>query len=146
MYNLLSRGIEQELLPMCREFHLATVAYNPLAGGLLTGKHSADAPLPGTRFDGNAAYRNRYWHDANFAAVAALEQTAGELGTSLVALSLRWLLHHTSIDSVILGASSLDQLEQNLQAASQGPLPTSALETCDRVWRSLRGVTPQYNR
>jgi aryl-alcohol dehydrogenase-like predicted oxidoreductase len=146
MYNLLSRGIEQELLPMCREFQLTTVAYNPLAGGLLTGKHTAEAAIPGTRFDGNAAYRNRYWHGANFAAVAALAERARELGTSLASLSLRWLLHHTPVDSVILGASSLTQLEQNLQAASQGPLPAQAITACDNVWQQLRGVAPQYNR
>src|SRR5690242_21176402 len=49
MYNLLARGIEQEYLPMCREFGIANVIYNPLAGGLLTGKQRKDAPIAGDR-------------------------------------------------------------------------------------------------
>ena len=64
MYNLLARGIEQEFLPMCRAFGLAVVAYNPLAGGLLTGKHRPEAPRPSTRFDRMPTYRDRYWHPA----------------------------------------------------------------------------------
>jgi aryl-alcohol dehydrogenase-like predicted oxidoreductase len=146
MYNLLARGIEQELLPMCKEFQLATVAYNPLAGGLLTGKHRADVNLPGTRFDNNRAYRDRYWHDANFQAVSRLTEVAGSVGTTLIGLSLRWLLHHTAIDSIILGASRLAQLQENLKAIEQGPLPAEAVSTCDDVWKNLRGVTPVYNR
>ncbi|HVX66919.1 MAG TPA: aldo/keto reductase, partial [Bryobacteraceae bacterium] len=59
MYNLLARGIEQEFLPMCREFGISTVVYNPLAGGLLTGKPRRDQPLPGTRFDNNPMYLDR---------------------------------------------------------------------------------------
>ena len=63
MYNLISRGIEQEFVPMCREFGVSIVAYNPLAGGLLTGKQTSKTPLAGTRFAQNAGYRDRYWHE-----------------------------------------------------------------------------------
>jgi aryl-alcohol dehydrogenase-like predicted oxidoreductase len=146
MYNLLSRGIEQELLPMCRQFQLTTIAYNPLAGGLLTGKHPRQAWLPGTRFEGSVAYRNRYWHEANFAAIDALRQTAEELNCLLAAFSLRWLLYHTSIDCVILGASNREQHLQNLDAADSGPLPAEAVQLCDAQWQILRGPVPQYNR
>ena len=59
---------------MCREFRLTTAVYNPLAGGLLTGKHRVASPLAGTRFDGNQVYRDRYWHEVNFAAVTELAQ------------------------------------------------------------------------
>ena len=146
MYNLLSRGIEQELLPMCKQFSLATAVYNPLAGGLLTGKHRIEATLPGTRFDGNEVYRNRYWHAATFAAIGGLAAVANEAGTSLVGLSLRWLLQQSPIDTVILGASRLEQLEENLVAVERGSLPAEAIETCDRIWLQLRGASPQYNR
>jgi len=146
MYNLVSRGIESEFLPMCREFALATAVYNPLAGGLLTGKQSAGAPLPGTRFDGNAAYLDRYWHDEHFAAVAELAGIAAEASDSLVGLSLRWLMHHTPADCVVLGASRPEQLAENLAAAQRGPLPAEAAAACDRVWQRLRGVTPKYHR
>src|ERR1039457_2893027 len=72
MYNLIARGIEQEYLPMCKELGVSTVVYNPLAGGLLTGKQTPHAPLPGTRFDKNKMYLDRYWHPQYFAAVEEL--------------------------------------------------------------------------
>ncbi len=146
MYNLLARGIEQEFLPMAGEFGISTVVYNPLAGGLLTGKHRQEAPLPGTRFDGNQMYLDRYWHPAYFEAVEKLRQIAEGAGRSLVSLALNWLLHHTAADCIILGASRLEQLEQNLAALEEGPLPPEAVAACDRVWDGLRGVTPKYNR
>ena len=146
MYNLLARGIEQEFLPMCREFGVATVVYNPLAGGLLTGKQQAAAPLPGTRFDKNQAYLDRYWHDANFEAVQELATIAKAAGRSLVSLALNWILHHSPADAVILGASRLVHLEENLRAVEEGPLPAEAVAGCDRVWGRLRGPSPKYNR
>src|SRR5882672_3765222 len=72
MYNLLARGIEQEYHEMARRFGVSTVVYNPLAGGLLTGKQKRDAPLKGTRFDNNAMYMKRYWHEEDFDAVSDL--------------------------------------------------------------------------
>jgi 1-deoxyxylulose-5-phosphate synthase len=116
MYNLLARGLEQEFLPMAAELGVSTVAYNPLAGGLLTGKHRREEIAPGTRFDGNAMYQDRYWHGENFDAVAELQAVAAEAGRSLVSLALTWLLHHTPTDAVILGASKLEQLTENLAA------------------------------
>jgi aryl-alcohol dehydrogenase-like predicted oxidoreductase len=147
MYNLLARGIEADFLAMCRALGLATVVYNPLAGGMLTGKHSLEqAPAVGTRFDGNVVYRDRYWHPENFAAVRRLQEAAREEGRSLVSLALCWLLHHTTIDGVILGASSLEQLAANLDAASAGPCSPASLAICDHVWESLRGISPRYHR
>ena len=81
MYNLLARGIEQEYLPMCKEFGVSTVVYNPLAGGLLTGKHKQEQPIPGTRFDKNKLYQDRYWHDQYFEAVEQLRKIAKSRGT-----------------------------------------------------------------
>jgi aryl-alcohol dehydrogenase-like predicted oxidoreductase len=146
MYNLLARGIEQEYLAMCKEFGVSTVVYNPLAGGLLTGKHRPDAVIPGTRFDNNKLYKDRYWHEQYFNAVERLRQIAQSAGRSLVSLSLNWLLHHTASDVVILGASSLRQLNENLAAAEEGPLPEDVLKACDQVWQDLRGPLPVYNR
>jgi aryl-alcohol dehydrogenase-like predicted oxidoreductase len=128
------------------EAGIAVVAYNPLAGGLLTGKQSREAPLPGTRFDGNKLYLDRYWHPAYFEAVEQLRRIADESGRSMVSLSLSWLLHHTSTASVILGASKVEHLEQNLAAAEEGPLPDDVVLRLDEVWSGLRGPTPKYNR
>ena len=146
MYNLLARGIEQEFLPMSKQFGIANVVYNPLAGGLLTGKHKVEEPIRGSRFDKNQMYLDRYWHADDFSAVEAVREISQQSGRSMVSLALCWLLHHTSIECVILGASKLEQLDQNLAAANEGPLKPETLEALDQVWKRLRGVTPKYNR
>ncbi len=146
MYNLLARGIEQEYLAMAKACHVSMVVYNPLAGGLLTGKHRRDSYTPGTRFDNNKMYQDRYWHPAMFDAVEALEQAAKEEGRTLISLSLNWLLHHTPAQCMILGASSPEQLTANLATLQDGPLSAKALDSCDAVWQTLHGPTPKYNR
>ena len=146
MYNLIARGIEQEFLPMAKDLQLSTFVYNPLAGGLLTGKQPSAAPLEGTRFDKNEQYQRRYWHDPNHQAVQKLSALAHSEGRSLVSLALNWILHHTPADGLILGASRVEQLEENLSVLGDGPISESALTVCNEVWADLRGVTPQYNR
>jgi len=147
MYNLLARGVEQEFLPMCRSLGVSIVAYNPLAGGLLTGKHRlAEGPAAGTRFDRMPAYQDRYWRAENFEAVSRLEAAAERDGRSLISLALGWLLHHTSVDCAVIGASSVGQLVANLQAADEGPCSPDALAACDAVWPIIRGVSPTYSR
>ena len=146
MYNLLARSIEQEFIPMARKFDVSIIAYNPLAGGILTGKHSAAVVPPGTRFDNNPMYQERYWHPDNFAAVERLKGMAQDLNRSLVSIALNWLLHHTATDCVILGASRIEQLDENLAACKEGPLPAEVLKVCDEIWESLRAPVPSYNR
>ncbi|MBL8209770.1 MAG: aldo/keto reductase [Bryobacterales bacterium] len=146
MYNVLARGIEQEYLAMAKACAVSLVVYNPLAGGLLTGKHRRDTYTPGTRFDNNKMYQDRYWHSAMFDAVEALEQAAKDDGRTLISLSLNWLLHHTPAQCMILGASSPEQLTSNLATLQDGPLSANALDACDSVWQTLRGPTPKYNR
>src|SRR6266446_418466 len=146
MYNLLARGIEQEYLTMAHKYEVSIIAYNPLAGGMLTGKHSSAAISPGTRFDKNPMYQERYWHPENFAAVEKLKQAAQQVGRSLISVALNWMLCHTPTDCVILGASRVEQLEQNLAACNEGPLPREVLQICDQVWADLRNPVPIYNR
>jgi aryl-alcohol dehydrogenase-like predicted oxidoreductase len=147
MYNLLARGIEEEYLPFCRRFGVAVVPYNPLAGGLLTGKHARErGPISGTRFDGNQMYQDRYWHADYFAAVEELSGITRGAGKTLVELAFQWLLSQPVVDSIILGASRLEQLEENLKACEGGRLDGATLARCDAVWKRLRGITPKYNR
>lgn len=146
MYNLLARGIEQEYLPMCKELGISCIAYNPLAGGLLTGKQHRDRPEKGTRFDNNQMYLDRYWHPAFFDAVDELRAISERAGRSMVGLSLTWLLRHTHTDCVILGASKFEHLESNLKAIGDPPLDPATIEAVDAVWGKLKGVTPKYNR
>src|SRR5215469_8613480 len=146
MYNLLARGIEQEYLPMCKEFAISNIVYNPLAGGLLTGKHKQEKITPGTRFDNNKLYQDRYWHEQYFRSVEKLREIAKSAGRSLVSLALNWLLHHTPSDCIILGASRMEQLNENLATIDDGPLSDDVLKACDEVWQNLRGPLPVYNR
>jgi aryl-alcohol dehydrogenase-like predicted oxidoreductase len=147
MYNVLTRAIEDEYLAFCKRFNVAVVTYNPLGGGLLTGKQSKQrGPISGTRFDGNQIYLNRYWHDDYFAAVEELLGIARAAGKTPVELALQWLLAQPQVDSIILGASHVEQLEENLKACQGGALDESLLARCDAVWKRLRGITPKYNR
>lgn len=147
MYNLLARGIEQEYIAFCREYGIAIVAYNPLAGGFLTGKHRReDPPATGTRFDGNKIYQDRYWHPAYFEAQQEVAAIANRAGMSATALAFRWLLTQPAVDCILLGASKVEQLEANLKACAGDPLDAATLGECDAVWSKLRGVTPKYNR
>jgi aryl-alcohol dehydrogenase-like predicted oxidoreductase len=120
-YNLLFRQIEREMLPFCSEEGVGVIPYNPIAGGLLSGKHSRTAPPPeGTRFTlGSAAtaYQDRYWHDPEFDTVEALSQLAEKAGVSLVTLSIAWVLANQAITAPIIGASRPDQLDASLAAA-----------------------------
>lgn len=147
MYNALARGIEQEYLACTQRYNVTNVCYNPLAGGLLSGKHSLErGPLPGGRFDGNQRYLKRFWHHEYFESVEALKRVADAQGIALAELALRWLCHREGADCVILGASKFAHLEQNVEASQAGPLPDDALKSCDEIWGALRGPTPQYNR
>jgi aryl-alcohol dehydrogenase (NADP+) len=119
-YNLLFRQIEREMLPFCQEEGVGVIPYNPIAGGLLSGKHSRTAPPPeGTRFTlGSAAqnYQDRYWHDREFDTVEALRKLAGQAGVSLVTLSVAWVLANQAITAPIIGASRPEQLDASLAA------------------------------
>jgi aryl-alcohol dehydrogenase-like predicted oxidoreductase len=91
-------------------------------------------------------YQDRYWHEDYFAAVEELTGIAQTVGMSLLELSFQWLLSQTQVDSVVLGASRLEQLEENLDCCEQRQLDHDTLDHCDHVWKRLRGVTPRYNR
>src|SRR3984957_20121412 len=120
-YNLLFRQIEREMLPFCHEDGVGVISYNPIAGGLLSGKHKRSAPPPeGTRFTlGSAAqnYQDRYWHDREFDTVDALRKLAGQAGVALVTLSVAWVLANQAITAPIIGASRPEQLDASLAAA-----------------------------
>ena len=118
-YNLLFREFERELFPLCADERIGVIPYNPIAGGMLSGKHAPGAPTEGTRFTlGNASrtYQDRYWHDREFATVDALQALAVEAGMSLVSLAVAWVLANPVITSPIIGASRPEQLADSLAA------------------------------
>jgi 1-deoxyxylulose-5-phosphate synthase len=119
-YNLLFRQIEREMLPFCLEDGVGVIPYNPIAGGLLSGKHARSAPpADGTRFTLGTAggmYQSRYWHEREFDTVDELVQIADKAGTSLVTLSVAWVLANPAVTAPIIGASRPDQLDASLAA------------------------------
>lgn len=108
-YNLLFRQVERELFPLCAEEGLGVIPYNPIAGGLLSGKHRPDAgPLAGTRFThptAGARYRERYWHERELATVEALRPLAAQAGMSMAQMAIAWVLENPVVTAPIVGAS-----------------------------------------
>ncbi len=145
MYNLLVRNAEPELLPCCRNYDLSVFAYNPLAAGILTGKHDLRSPKSDGRFAVLPYYVDRYWHEAFFTAVDRLKQVAQSAGCSLIALAYRWLLNRPDIAGVVIGASSLGQLLSNF-GQMEGGLSPDVLAEIDAVWKSLNNPIPPYHR
>ncbi len=138
-YNLLFRENERELFPLCTEEQIAVIPYNPLAGGLLTGKHRAGEPTEGTRFTlGYAAgrYQERYWRDRMFETVEEIRAVAEEAGIPMTTLAVRWVLANRVVTAPILGASRPEQLAAAVAAVDE-PLP-------DDVRARLDGLTHEY--
>ncbi len=139
-YNLLYREIESEHLPLCRDQGLGVIAYNPLAGGFLSGKYQAkDSPPTGTRFTlGKTGdlYRDRYWQHAQFEAVDNLRSFFQGRGKSLVQVAIAWILAQPGITSAIVGASRPEQLDDSLAAVNL-KLDAEEQEACNLAWFSL---------
>ncbi|GAB4320577.1 MAG: aldo/keto reductase [Dehalococcoidia bacterium] len=135
-YNLLFREIERELLPLCQEEGIGVIPYNPLAGGLLTGKHNPEAgPEEGSRFTlGTAAerYRARYWHEREFETVEAIRPLAREAGMTMAQMAVAWVLANPAITAPIVGASRPEQLDDTL-AAAEMPLPAELKHRLDEL-------------
>jgi aryl-alcohol dehydrogenase-like predicted oxidoreductase len=121
-YNLLFREVERELFPLAQEDGIAVIPYNPLAGGLLSGRYKhSDTPENG-RFSAELGgfgklYHARYWHEREFESVGKVQEIADQQKTPITTLAVAWVLANPAIASVILGASRLDQLTDTLAAA-----------------------------
>eukprot|EP00977_Amphora_coffeiformis_P005327 scaffold1140_cov157-Amphora_coffeaeformis.AAC.3 len=154
LYNPLNRAVEQELLPLLRKHKCSFVAYNPLAAGLLTGKHTTIDDVQKGRFKNNPNYLPRFYTEANFQAIALVRKACDDAGgIPMVEATYRWLLRHSAlqsdVDGVLLGASSLQQLDQNLAAcaaAAADPLPDNVLQAFEEAWKitSAAGVFPYW--
>jgi 1-deoxyxylulose-5-phosphate synthase len=142
-YNLLFREPERELFPLAQEEGLAVIAYNPLAGGLLSGRYSHDDTPEKGRFSAELGgfgklYRARYWHEREFETVGKIQHIAKQQGTPMATLSVAWVLANPAITSVILGASRIEQLTDTLAAADD------KLESA--VKAKLEDVSVEYRR
>ena len=143
-YNLLFRGHERDLLPMCLEEGIAVIPYNPLAGGLLTGKHDRAAPpSQGSRFQlgtAGARYQERYWHDQEFETIEGVRQIAADSGMSMATLAMRWVISNPAITAPIIGASRPEQLADSVAAAEAGALPEDLKARLDELSHGWRAV------
>lgn len=151
LYNLLARRIEEEYVEFSVRADLTNVVYNPLGGGLLTGKHRFEfGPVEAGRFSTSnglgTMYRERYWNEQIFHAVEKLRAIAEGSDLTLLELAFRWLLGTAAVGAVLLGASRRDQLETNLAACDGPALSGEVRMACDEVWLELRGPAPSYNR
>jgi aryl-alcohol dehydrogenase-like predicted oxidoreductase len=139
-YNLLFREIEHDLFPLCEDLGVGVIIYNPLAGGLLTGKHRREAPpAENTRFAVAGYYKDRYWNEACFDAVERLGGYLKQRGKSLTHAAIAWTLSQRSITSTIVGATSAEQLRDTLKGV-EIDLNEEELEECNRVWYELPRV------
>jgi aryl-alcohol dehydrogenase-like predicted oxidoreductase len=142
-YNLLFRSFERDLLPLCHEEGIGVIPYNPIAGGLLSGKHDMAAPQEGTRFtfgNGGARYKARYWHEHEFATIESLRGIAREAGMSLVTLAVAWVMSNPAITAPIVGASRPEQLADSLAAATLNGLSPELKMKLDELTHTWRVV------
>jgi aryl-alcohol dehydrogenase-like predicted oxidoreductase len=115
-YNALNRAIEAELLPLCAEQGIGVMSYNPLAGGMLTGKYRKNAPLPkGARLEAFQLYHDRYYTEQALDIVDRFLEEAARRGITPAQLALAWVLAEPRISSPILGARNLDQISDSLK-------------------------------
>jgi aryl-alcohol dehydrogenase-like predicted oxidoreductase len=132
-YSLLVRDVERELVPTAKRLGLGLLPYFPLASGLLTGKYKRGAALPpGSRLSKNARHAQRFANERNWRIVGELEAFAARRGHTLLELAFSWLLRDEVVASVIAGATSPQQVEQNVRAAGW-KLSAEDLAEIDRI-------------
>ena len=149
LYNLVARRIEEEYFEFADTTGLLTMVYNPLGGGLLTGRHRFEQKPTGGRFGDSrlaAMYTERYWDATLFEAITALQEIAAGAGIPMTELALRWLLGQERVGALLLGGSKVEHLESNIATAALGALPAEVVAACDAVGAALRGPMPAYNR
>lgn len=142
-YNLLFREIERELLPLAQEEDLAVIPFNPLAGGLLSGRYRHDETPDKGRFSAEvgqfgAMYHARYWHQREFETVEQFREIASEAGEPLPKLAVAWIMANPAITSVILGASRPAQLTDTIASAGYSIAPD--------VKKKFDDLSAQYRR
>jgi aflatoxin B1 aldehyde reductase len=151
LYNGLSRNVEPELIPLLRKLSMRFYAYNPLAGGILSGKYSSIDEITAGRFTYRPNYKDRYWKKEFFDALNILNVACENRGISLVEAAFRWMTNHSALDAtagdgVLIGASSNEQLKQNLKFFGKEKLEQDILDAFDLSWDISKAESPPYFR
>ena len=150
LYNPLGRYAERELNTALDYYGMCFYAYNPLAGGMLTNKYSSDDRiLKAGRFTNRPNYQQRYWKDSYFKASDHIKKACSKYDISIIEATYRWLANHSMLnpergDAIIVGASRLSQLEQNMKTLSQGELPGEIINAIEEAWEICRVDAPEY--
>ena len=150
VYNPLTRRAEAELNDCLNSFGFRFYAYNPTCGGLLTGRYGKfeDAPTDG-RFTHRPNYQGRYWKKSYFDAVEVIKTAAEKHGICSIEATYRWLAYHSMLscergDAVLIGASRLNHLQQNMESVKAGPLPEDVVAAFETAWTLTKGDSPEY--
>jgi aryl-alcohol dehydrogenase-like predicted oxidoreductase len=114
-YSLVSRRIEEDVLPTCRRQGLGTMIYSPLGGGVLTGKYKRGEEPPADSRFGRGGMWGRMLNDQNLDAADELGKVAAELGATPTAVAIAWVLARRGVTSVIIGPRTFDQFQQNME-------------------------------
>ena len=150
IYNPLTRKAETELNACLDRFGMRFYAYNPLAGGLLTGRYgSFEAAPEDGRFTHRPNYQKRYWKKSYFDAVEVIKAAAEQNGVSLIDAVYRWMAYHSMLngergDAILIGASKLSHLRQNMASLQEGPLPEEVVAAFEDAWQVCRADSPEY--
>jgi aryl-alcohol dehydrogenase-like predicted oxidoreductase len=146
LYNVLHRQLEIEYFAFARRYATHTIAYNALAGGLLSGKHRAgEAPAKGSRFDGNPMYQRRYWSEEMFRRAGQMEEVARAEGCTPVQLAYAWLASRPDVDSILVGPATVEHLDDAIEAIER-PLSPDAAKKLDALGRDWAGTDTNYVR
>jgi aryl-alcohol dehydrogenase-like predicted oxidoreductase len=145
MYNLLIRQLDVEYFKFARRHKIHTCVYNPLAGGLLTGKHARGGSQKGSRFESNRLYQNRYWTDAMFGRIEELSGAAASAGLTTTELAYAWLACRDGVDSILVGPASLAHLDAAVDACNK-VVPPELGARIDELYRTWQGTDATYAR
>jgi len=146
MYNLLVRQLDVEWFKFTARHPIHTTVYNPLAGGLLSGKHRRDeSTVAGSRFQSNKLYRNRYWSNAFFDATERYAAIAAKAGMSLVDLAYAWLAQRKGVDSILVGPGTVAVVDAAIDACAR-KLDDETLRAIDDAHFAIAGTDASYAR
>lgn len=132
-YNLLQRDIEEDIIPYCQQERLGILTYTPLMGGFLTGKYSKNTPPPeGSRFKYNPGFWERASNESNFSVLEQIKKVANDIGIPTSKLAISWILKNQAITAPIVGASSVEQIEENCRIVETN-LPDETYQTLNEL-------------
>jgi len=150
MYNGITRAVEDELFPALRKYGIRFMAFNPIAGGILSGKYDFDKLPTEGRFAERPLYMERYWKKEIFEGLNGLKRACGEHKIDMAQAAFRWMSCHSLLDAkygdgIIFGASKMEHFNANMAScANKEPLPEDIIKEFDKAWRLCKADVAPY--